>query len=271
MGRITVIGLGTEQKDLTLRAAELLRSGAQVILHTARCGAADYLAENGVAYASLDDLYERYEDFDEHAEAAAEAVRLAAEKGDVLYGVMDVRDASACLLAEEGATVIPGVPCEGALFARVRGQAQVFSASEWETVRLDAACFALVREIDSKELACEVKLRLMEAYPDDERTLVLRDGAVSECRLYELDRLDGYDHRFAALICPEEDLLRWNDCGLRDLMDSARRSDAFYRAGDPDRLAESAALIAGAAAYAEDRGEFSLSDILLDARELLER
>ena len=94
MGCITVIGHGYEAGQLTLEAAELLQSGQKIILHTERCGCAEWLRERGIAYAALDALYERCEDFDEHARETAAAVRAAASEGDVIYGVFDVRDRS---------------------------------------------------------------------------------------------------------------------------------------------------------------------------------
>ena len=73
MGKICVVGLGFTEKQLTLGALEALQSGARVILHTGRCGAAEYLNRAGISYETLDSLYETAEDFDEHAQAAAEA------------------------------------------------------------------------------------------------------------------------------------------------------------------------------------------------------
>ena len=98
MGRITVIGTGFEEKQLTLEAVELLQSGAKALLHTGRCGCAEWLARRGIPFETLDELYEQCEDFDEHARLAAEAVCRAAEAGDVVYGVFDVRDRSVSAL-----------------------------------------------------------------------------------------------------------------------------------------------------------------------------
>ena len=64
MSCITVIGHGYEAGQLTLEAAELLKSGRRIILHTERCGCAEWLREQGVAFETLDALYERCEDFD---------------------------------------------------------------------------------------------------------------------------------------------------------------------------------------------------------------
>ena len=40
MGVITIIGTGWQAGQLTLEAAEALRSGGKIIMHTARCGCA---------------------------------------------------------------------------------------------------------------------------------------------------------------------------------------------------------------------------------------
>ena len=64
MNRITVVGVGLEVGQLTFAAAEALKSGARVILHTGRIGCAQWLADKGVSYETLDELYECIEDFD---------------------------------------------------------------------------------------------------------------------------------------------------------------------------------------------------------------
>ena len=71
MGKITVVGVGYAEGQLTEKAAALMRSGARVVLHTDRCPCADWLRGEGIAFSSLDDLYESLEDFDEHARGAA--------------------------------------------------------------------------------------------------------------------------------------------------------------------------------------------------------
>ena len=204
MGRITIVGTGWTAGQLTLDAALALTGGAKVILHTERCGCAEWLAGHGVAYDALDALYETCEDFDEHARLAAEAVLKGAEAGDVVYGVFDVRDRSAQLLAEggEGAVrVMPGPPAEGVLLAFARGETRAVEASDWEDSHFTARENCLIRELDSRELAAEVKLRLMEVYPEEERIWLL--NGLEEpvpMALYELDRADHYDHRTCALI-----------------------------------------------------------------------
>lgn len=209
MGKIVVVGHGYEVGQLTLDAVSFFKSGSRVILHTGRCGCAGWLDDEGIPYETLDALYESCEDFDEHAQAAAEAVCRAAQSGDVVYGVFDVRDRSVSALMdmEKNVRVVAGPPAEGALFARVQGVVDMLEASDWENYALSSAKSALIRELDSRELACEVKLKLMEIYPDDTAVFVLfADGGMACTELYNIDRLKGYDHRTCALVTAEPEL-----------------------------------------------------------------
>lgn len=204
MGSITIIGTGWTAGELTLAAAERLKSGAKVILHTDRCGCAAWLRENGIGYESLDALYESSEDFDGHARAAADAVLRAAEEGDVVYGVADVRDGSVLPIvraAGEHARVLAGPPSEGALLAYLDGETRSAAASEWEDFHPTARENCLIRELDSRELAAEVKLRLMAAYPEQTPIWLLNGKTAPESMpLYALDRAARYDHRTCALV-----------------------------------------------------------------------
>ena len=208
MGTITIVGTGWSWGQLTLDAVDALNSGKRIVLHTDRCGCAEWLSERGIPFESLDDLYERCEDFDEHADAAAEAVREAARKGDVIYAVADVRDMSAVRLASSGdVKVIAGPPSEGALLALAKGEACCVSASDWEKFHLSARENCFVRELDGQALAGEVKLKLMEVYPEESEIWLLRGDSVPEkLPLYELDRVDELDHRASALIPAHPDI-----------------------------------------------------------------
>ncbi len=215
-----MVGVGLEAKQLTLEAAELLKSDARVILHTGRIGCAQWLESQGIPYETLDELYERCDDFDEHAKLAAERVREAAKSSDVVYAVYDVRDRSALKLAEaeRGLRVVAGPPVEGALLAYLDGAARMLEASDWENFHLSPMESALVREIDSRELASEVKLKLMDCYPDETRCCVLSEGALSRLPLYDLDRMKRYDHRTCALIPAQRDLMKLERFGFDELV-----------------------------------------------------
>ena len=204
MGKITVVGAGWTRGELTLNAIEALKHSDAIVLHTDRCGCADWLRQNGMPFTSLDALYETCDDFDIHAQAAADAVMAAGSAGDLAYVVSDIRDRSVSSLIERIGTavqVIPGPPSEGALLALVRGEARLVAASEWEQFHPSARESCLVRELDSRELASEVKLRLMEAYPEELEVWLLQgESEPASMPLFTLDRGDRFDHRTCLLV-----------------------------------------------------------------------
>ena len=221
MGNITVVGTGWTKDQLTLGAIEALESGKHIILHTDHSGCGEWLREKGVAYASLDNLYEDCEDFDEHIEAAVEAVLEAAEDQDVVYGVLDVRDRSVSALMADAAdrmSIIAGPSAEGALLAYVDGAALTLEASDWEDFRLYAGENCIIRELDNRELAAEVKLRLMEVYPEECNVWFMAAGKLPvEIPLYDLDRMDEFDHRTCVLVPAQGDLMKLERYGFDHL------------------------------------------------------
>ncbi len=204
MGAITIIGTGWDRGQLTLEAVEAFKGASAVILHTERCGCAEWLKEQGIAYEALDGLYESFEDFDAHTRAAADAVLEAALTRDVAYGVSDIRDRSAALVAQEageGLRVLAGPPTEGALLAFAKGETRSVEASDWEDFHVTPRENCLIRELESRELAAEVKLKLMAAYPEESPVWLLNAGeAPRQTPLFEMDRAETYDHRTCALI-----------------------------------------------------------------------
>lgn len=223
------MGVGLEADQLTFAAADALKRGARVILHTGRVGCAQWLEHQGVPFETLDHLYDECADFDEHAERAAAHVMAAAREGDVVYAVYDVRDRSVLRLTQRAQKlkVIAGPPVEGALMARIDGATRLLEASDWENFRLSPMENALVREVDSRALASEVKLKLMECYPEETICFALSgDGGVARAPLYDLDRLKGYDHRFCALVPAQRDLTKLERYGFDELVQIMRRLQA---------------------------------------------
>ena len=227
MGKITVVGAGWTRGELTLNAIEALKHSDAIVLHTDRCGCADWLRQNGMPFMSLDALYETCDDFDIHAQAAADAVMAAGSAGDLAYVVSDIRDRSVSSLIERIGTavqVIPGPPSEGALLALVRGEARLVAASEWEQFHPSARESCLVRELDSRELASEVKLRLMEAYPEELEVWLLQgESEPASMPLFTLDRGDRFDHRTCLLVPAQNSITELERYDFEHLNEIMRR------------------------------------------------
>ena len=220
MSRIIVIGCGFRREQLTLEAVEAIEGADKVLLRTGRCGLRVHLVEKGVAFETLDALYERAGDFDELIRLTAQAVLDASREGSVAYAVFDVRDVSVQALLKTGADVrvIAGPPAEEGLWAFAEGATDCWAASEWETWTLHADRNALIREVDTRELAAEVKLKLMDCYPEESEIYVRAgDGGVEKTSLVELDRLPAYDHRLSVLVPAQRELTKLERYGFDEL------------------------------------------------------
>ncbi len=210
MEPITVIALGTgREEDMTLGALKAMREAKRLILRTARCGAAALLKREGIAFETLDDLYERAEDFDELNRLSAERLLAAAEaEAGVCFCVFDpARDGTVRLIRDRVARVVPGVSAgeRAAGAALPQGEVRFFAASDLDTVSSQGTL--CLTEIDSRLLAGECKMKLMELYAPDAPVWFFaqdeKQPSVPELiALEELDRQkDGkYGHLCAAVI-----------------------------------------------------------------------
>ena len=61
---ITVVGLGLTDGDLTVNAAEKIKTAQKVFIKTAKTATYDYFLNNGIQAESFDSLYDEAEDFD---------------------------------------------------------------------------------------------------------------------------------------------------------------------------------------------------------------
>ena len=85
-----VVSLGPDDGGLLTEAAlSAMRGAERLVLRTGRHGAAARLAESGIPFETLDDLYESAEDFDELTGTACKKLLALAEEGGLCYAVPD--------------------------------------------------------------------------------------------------------------------------------------------------------------------------------------
>jgi len=217
---ITIAALGPDDaRLLTYGAYEAMTAADALVLRTARHGVADMLRARGVAFETLDALYEQSEDFDELCVLAARRLIERARGVDSLcYAVSEpVSDATVRALARalpEGWTLrVTG----GATLADCAAAAAIplgvntenlrtLTALSLADMRPEADCPQVITEIDNRCLAGDVKLWLGDLF-DDETTVYFLENAASPdnaparpIALCELDRQARYDHRTAVLV-----------------------------------------------------------------------
>ena len=221
---IYVLGLGPgDILDLPARNLSLLRS-YPVYLRTERHPVVEYLRREGISLHPLDHFYEEYETFEEVYQSMThflldrcqqEGVVVFAVPGSPLVGETVVR-----LLRESAPQeniqleILPapsfldslypllGIdPAEGLLIADSFSFCGGFNQGFLPGTGL------IIMQLYSSALASEVKLTLMESYPDDHQVVLVRAAGVRGSEevltipLYELDRQET-DHLTSLYVPP---------------------------------------------------------------------
>lgn len=210
---ITVVGLGSGDPDrLTLGSLKLLQ-GAQVrYVRTKDHPVVAWLEETGISFVSFDEVYEAKDDFPSVYEEIVERLVSAAKSElEVLYAVPGhpmVAEATVKLLRDrcqaEGIElrITGGESFLDEAFVRLGFDPiegfQLVDASELDGGRIDPRRHTLIGQVYDEFTASDVKLSLMDIYPDDYPVVVghalgvAGSEQVLHIPLYELDRVQGY-------------------------------------------------------------------------------
>ncbi len=220
---ITIVGLGPGNPDhLTLEAWKVLERASTVILRTARHPAVQALPE-GPVYRSLDDRYEQAEDFAALYESIAGEITTLGAGEDIVYAVPGHP-----FVAEETVTRIMALAAEQAIPIRVVDGLS-FIEPALTALGIDAAdglqvhdalsvaamhhpplnpdSPALLAQVYSRAAASDLKLTLMNQYPDDHPVKLLHGLGTDEAwieavPLYAIDRSEHIAHLTALYIPP---------------------------------------------------------------------
>ncbi|MBQ2991159.1 MAG: MazG family protein [Clostridia bacterium] len=216
---ITVTALGPDSGDmLTMGALAEMKAADALVLRTARHGAAQLLDAQGIAYQTLDPLYEMCGDFDELCARAAQAlIQKAQGCGALCYAVSDpASDATVralakalpegiCLRVSGGVSLADCAACAVIPFGVNTENMRTVTALSTQEMRVQADCPQVITEIDSRYIASDVKLWLGDLF-DDEMTVYFLENAAAPgaqarpIQLCELDRQAHYDHRTAVVV-----------------------------------------------------------------------
>jgi len=213
-GSITIVGLGSgDENQLTLGVWRTLQAAKHLFLRTENHPVTRFLREEGVRYESFDHIYESTESFEETYETiVAKLLELAEEQAEpIVYAVpghpMVAEDTVRRLreMADAHSIEIKLLGGESFLdeaflrlgFDPIEGF-QLLDATllRPEVIRPDT--HTLIAQVYDRLTASDVKLALMEVYPDEYPVIAAHSlGVAGEERivtlpLYELDRTDDY-------------------------------------------------------------------------------
>jgi tetrapyrrole methylase family protein / MazG family protein len=214
---LTIVGLGPGNiEDLTLKAWRTLESADIVYLRTERHPCVAHLPQTTL-YKSFDDLYEQHDDFAEVYAAISDKLLSMATGADVVYAVPGdplVGEATTThlLQAAESAhisvQIVNGIsfiePMLKALGIDALDGLQILDGLTVAAMHhppLNPSFPAFVAQVYSRQVASDVKLTLMNQYPDDFPVQLIHSAGaettetqIEAVPLYEIDRSERINH-----------------------------------------------------------------------------
>jgi tetrapyrrole methylase family protein/MazG family protein len=212
---LTIIGLGPGAvDDLSLRAWRTLEHAATVFLRTERHPCVPHLPQSAT-YESFDTLYENAATFDDVYSEITSRLLERAKNEPVVYAVPGdplVGESTATRLLDAAQSagidvqIINGISFIEPMLSHLGVDAldglQIFDALEIAAryhPPLNPAFPALLAQVYSRQVASDVKLTLMNQYPDEFEVMLIHgagtdDATIERVPLYEIDRSDDIAH-----------------------------------------------------------------------------
>ena len=229
---ITVVSIGPGDpsflNEITVRT---LRDASPLVLRTGRHPLSVWLETEGMAFRTLDHLYETSDDFDALSRAAAEELWfLSGTSPYLVYAVSDVltdRTVDALFSSRpEGGEVrlVPGFSFADYYLPACRpffstADIRICPAASFDGTGLQPSRPLLITELNDEITAGEVKQALAAWIRDEETVMFLPgDGKALPVPLYELDRQPFYDH-LSAVACGPFSYEQRSRKTLEDLME----------------------------------------------------
>ena len=164
---------------------------------------AESLKEDGIAFETLDYIYEKSRNYDTLANNLAREVVKKSEGKNVCYcidgGVTEDR-AAQILLKRKDVTVIHGVSKGEQAAARAKLSGAYTSVSAFELAGRKLTLPLVVYDLAERELAGDVKLLLAEKFGDEQPALYINGNEEKKIPLYEADRQKEYGPQTALVL-----------------------------------------------------------------------
>ncbi len=232
---ITVVGIGRNKYDMTLKGVEAISHASKVVVKTALTPAFQYFEDNAIKCDILDDIYdsaESFADLDKKIVKYFETALLSCD--DICYCVTGsgYGDNSVKALSEKfEVRIIGGVGLEGSALEKFPSTDYTHLSghyfSDKRVISVNKRIPLVITEIDNKNLASNIKLWLSKLYGDEEKAAIFIGGEPKEIEIYELDRLEGYAYDTSLIILPVE-IQNRKGFDFSDLM------EIMYRLRDKD-------------------------------------
>lgn len=218
MGKIIVAGLGPgDMASLPLAVYQAIQAHEHIYLRTADHPAVAELKAEGFRFESYDAYYDQYSDFEDLYQAIVADLLKKADQKDILYlvpGHPRVAERTVALLLENKAghelEILGGQSFIDSLFAAVDFDPvegfQLVDAMDYHKDDLQPSQHLVIMQVFNDLIAGDLKLDLMEKYPDDQQIALVEAAGSKEEKvdwrpLYELDHIEGV-HNLLSVYVP---------------------------------------------------------------------
>ncbi|RBW67645.1 nucleoside triphosphate pyrophosphohydrolase [Bacillus taeanensis] len=239
MTRITVIGLGAgDIEQLPLGIYKKLKEVKNLFLRTKGHPVVTDLEKEGMLYKSFDEIYESTNNFEETYRKIVDQLFEEVKEGELIYAVPGhplVAEKTVQLLLEEAVQHGISLHIEGGqsfldpMFTALKIDPvegfQLVDATSLKKEELQMRHHIIITQVYDAFTASEVKLTLMEKYPDDYEVKIVeaagsKEEKITEVKLYELDRVLELNNLTAVYVPPvkEEEMLYHQFDKLREVI-----------------------------------------------------
>ncbi|NLT94973.1 MAG: nucleoside triphosphate pyrophosphohydrolase [Clostridia bacterium] len=221
MAKIIIVGLGPgSEAGISMGTLEKLKSGKPVYFRTLKHPVIEKIKDWGITFQGLDHFYESSQFEMVYQRIVDFLLKEAKEKGEIIYGVPgspQVAEDTVARLKKEGPAhnveieVLPALSFLDVLLPllNIDPIEGLQIANGLETVGdISTDRGLIVCQVYNRLIASQVKLNLMEYYPDEVLVKVVRAAGVpgleriAEVPLYEIDHLDWIDYLTTLYIPP---------------------------------------------------------------------
>ncbi|MDL2258658.1 nucleoside triphosphate pyrophosphohydrolase [Eubacteriales bacterium OttesenSCG-928-K08] len=231
---LTIIALSTPN-SISQSGLEACAKANKLFVQTAQTPCMQPLLQKNICFETMDELYECANDFDELNSAITERLIKSCANCPTAYAVPGGLTKNVSTLAELARA--SGVDVEfvaGAGYAQAAATAAGLFADALTTCAanalpelIDTRNFLFIEELDTFLRAGEVKLLLLEHYPNAFELYFCRMGESGEyntkrIKLFELDRQADY-HATTVILLPPVKMLELERFGYRELEDVTRQ------------------------------------------------
>lgn len=241
-GFITIVGLGAGNMDqLPFGVYRTLKSAKKLYLRTREHPVIQELEREGLAYTSFDNVYEQNDQFEDvYEEITKLLLDTARSEETVVYAVPGhplVAEKTVQLLLEEGPKQNVRIKIGGgqsfidALFTAVKADPiegfQLLDGTDLQLNDIRTNQHLIIGQMYDAYVASDIKLTLMEKYPDEYEVIIVtaagsEEESLKKVPLYELDRQVSLNNLTSLYVPPMKENSHKEFTFLRDIIAQLR-------------------------------------------------